>query len=350
MPRLAVLRSTHPTGAHAVVRSKPSSGPGPARTFDVAPWPDTGGAPHRRPIGDTSLYVYPLALGCASLGASLDDQSSRRVLDIHRERGGNLLDTADSYADGRSEAIIGSWLRTRGSRDDTVIATKIGLNRDYPGLSPRSIIGAVDGSLQRLGTDHIDLLYFHVDDPDVPLEESLGTVANLVAKGKVRHLGASDFSADRLIEARVLAANDLPRFVALQTPVNLVNRRRFESSLSVVAQAQGLGVFPLSALADGFLAGQHGVHPVGAGAPGARRLRHHPSRKNLRVLAVADRIAAEHGVPVATICLAWLLARNGVIAPVAEADHPDQVEALVSAAAIHLGRSDLVELDRASAS
>jgi len=352
MSRLTVLRPAHPTGAHAIVRSGPATAsvpvPAPLRPAASSGEGDRGSAPCRRTIEDTGLSVHPLALGCSSFGWSLDGETSRRVLDVHRELGGNLLDTADSYSSGRSETIIGSWMRTRASRDETVIATKIGRNRDNPGLSPASIVRAVDASLERLGTDHIDLLYFHFDDPNVPLEESLGAVANLIDKGKVAHLGASDFSADRLIEARVLAANGLPRFVALETHLNLVHRAPFESSLALVAQAQGLAVFPYFALAHGFLAGRYRGRTDVTSTTRGKRAGQYVNRKNLRVLAVADRIAAEHDVPVATICLAWLIARTGVVAPVAGAGHPDQVEALVAAASIRLGRSDLVELDRVS--
>ncbi|KFF60445.1 alcohol dehydrogenase [Cryobacterium sp. MLB-32] len=307
-----------------------------------------GGVPSRRLIADTTLSVHALALGCSAFGWSVDGEMSRQILDAHRDLGGNFLDTADSYSAGRSEIMIGSWLRTRGDRDKTVIATKIGRNLDNPGLSPRNIIGAVDASLERLGTDYIDLLYFHFDDVRVPLEESLGVMSTLIASGKVRYLGASNFSADRLFEARVLAANGLPRFVALETHYNLLHREAFESTLALVTQAQGVAVMPYFPLAHGFLAGRYRTKTDVADNTRGRRAAAYVNRRCLRVLAVVDRIAAEHDVPAATIALAWLLARLSVTAPVAGASHPDQVEALVAAPGIRLGRSDLIELDRAS--
>lgn len=352
MNRLAVLRPAHPAGAHVI---EPGN-PGPSSSAKTGPTPlighvidtDVGCAPCRRPIADSTLSVHPLALGCSAFGWSVDEETSRQILDMHRALGGNFLDTADSYSAGRSEIMIGSWLRTRGDRDKTVIATKIGRNGDNPGLSPRSIIGAIDASLERLGTDYIDLLYFHFDDPRVPLEESLGVMSTLIASGKVRYLGASNFSADRLFEARVLAANGLPRFVALETHYNLIHRAEFESSLALVTQAQGLAVMPYFPLAHGFLAGRYRSKADVVDNTRGRRAAAHLNRKTLRVLGIVDRIAAAHDVTPATIALAWLLARAGVAAPVAGASHPDQVEALVAAAGVRLSRSDLVELDRAS--
>jgi len=302
----------------------------------------------RRRIADTELYVHPLALGCSVFGWTADGAMSRRILDRHRDLGGNFLDTADSYAAGRSEVLIGSWLRMSGVRDQTVIATKIGRNRDNPGLDPRNIAGAVNASLERLGTDYIDLLYFHFDDDAVPLEESLGAMDALIRSGKVRYLAASNFCAERLMEARVLAANGLPRFVALETHYNLVCRAAFESSLALVTRAQGMAVMPYFALAHGFLAGKYRSKADVADTARGVRAAGYLHRKELKVLGTLDRIAAEHSVPPATIALAWLIARGGVVAPVAGASNPDQVDALVAAAGIRLGRGELIELDRVS--
>ena len=324
-----------------------------------APVPDTGSVPtvtdavpargSRHSIADTDLLVHPLALGCSVFGWTVDGAGSLRILDRHRALGGNFLDTADNYSTGRSEVLIGTWLRSRRAREGTVIATKIGRNPDHPGLSARSITGAVHASLRRLGTDYIDLLFFHLDDPYVPLEESLGAVDGLIRSGQVRYLAASNFSAERLMEARVLSANGLPRFVALETHYNLVHREPFESSLALVTHAQGMAVLPYFALAHGFLAGRYRTRLEATGTARAGRAAGYVTRKSLRALAVVDRIAAEHGVEPATIALAWLLARDGAMVPVAGAGHPDHVDALVAAAGIRLGRADMVELDRVSA-
>ncbi|MDJ0324007.1 aldo/keto reductase [Cryobacterium sp. PH31-AA6] len=353
MPRSAMHAHGTPTTSTPTV-SAPGTGPArlqgpPAISLPVAvqslPLPRT----LRRTIADTDLTVHPLALGTSVFGWTADGETSARVLDRHRDLGGNFLDTADSYTSGRSEVIVGSWLRSRGARDSTVIATKIGKNRDNPGLSPRSIVGAVQASLDRLGTDYIDLLHFHYDDPTVPLEESLGAVDGLIRSGLVRYLAASNFSAERLMEARVLAANGLPRFVALQTEYSLLRRTPFESSLALVTKAQGMSVLPYFALAHGFLAGRYrskaDLTKTTRGARAAKYL----TRPGLRMLAVVDRIAEQHAVAPATIAIAWLLARGQVVAPVASASHPDQVEALVAAAGIRLTRGDMMDLDRVSA-
>jgi aryl-alcohol dehydrogenase-like predicted oxidoreductase len=246
--------------------------------------------------------------------------------------------------------LIGNWMRSRGTRETTVVATKIGRHPDHPGLAPRSIIGAVHASLERLQTDYIDLLYFHLDDVGVPLEESLGAVDVLLRSGRVRYIAASNFTAERLMEARVLAANGLPRFVALQSHYNLVQRAAFESSLALVTGAQGMAVLPYFALAHGFLAGKHRTKADTLGTTRASRLAVHLNRKSLRVLATVEEIAREHEVAPASIALAWLLAKTGVVAPVAGASHPDQVPALMAAADLRLSRGDMIDLDRVSAS
>lgn len=303
----------------------------------------------RRTIADTDLTVHPLALGCSVFGWTTDGDTTMRILDRHWELGGNFLDTADSYAAGRSEVLIGSWMRTRGLRDQVVVSTKIGRNRDNPGLSPRSIVGAVNASLERLGTDRIDILHFHYDDLDVPLEESLGAMETLIQNGTVRYLAASNFTAERLMEARVLAANGLPRFVAVETPYNLMNRVSFESSLALVTRAQGLSVMPYFALAHGFLTGKYHSKTDLTDSVRSGRAAAYLNRPGLKVLATLERIADDHGVDPASIALAWLLARDGVVAPVASASRPEHVDALVAAAGVRLGRADMVDLDRVSA-
>lgn len=302
----------------------------------------------RRTIPDTTLSVYPLALGGSVFGWTADGDNSLRILDRHAALGGNFLDTADSYAGGRSEVLIGNWMRSRRARESTVVATKIGRNLDHPGLRPRSIIGAVHASLERLQTDYIDLLYFHFDDPAVPLEESLGAVDVLLRSGHVRYIAASNFSAERLMEARILMANGLPRFVGSQSLYNLVHREPFESSVAVAAHAQAMAVFPYSALAHGFLTGKyHSRADIGTTARGVSAAAY-LNRKSLRTLGVMERVATEHDAQPASIALAWLLARNNVVAPVASASRPEHVDALMASAGIRLTRSDMVDLDRAS--
>lgn len=305
--------------------------------------------PVRTRVGETGIAVHPLALGGSTFGWTLGPDEAFEVLDRFAGTGGDLIDTADSYAAGRSESIIGAWMAARGTRDRMRVMTKVGRHPDHPGLGPVDIRAAVDASLMRLGTDRIDVLFFHGDDPSVPLEESLGAVGALVAEGKVLALGASDFPPDRLIEARVLAANGLPRFELVTTCYNLMQRRSFEGAPELVAHAQGLGVLPYFALANGFLGGQvRRRSEVRHDARGARLARH-LGRRGRRILTAVDEIAFAHGVQPATIALAWLLAKPTVVAPVASATRPDQVEALMAAASVELHRSELVELDRVSA-
>jgi aryl-alcohol dehydrogenase-like predicted oxidoreductase len=347
-PHAPHQHAPHQHAAHLLTGPPPISQPVPVQPTAG----DPGGlrsAGIRRTIADTELSVHPLALGTSVFGWTVDGPTSLGILDRHRELGGNFIDMADSYSAGRSEVFIGSWLRSRGARDSTVIATKVGRNRDNPGLSPASIRGAVHDSLERLGTDHIDLLYFHFDDVTVPLEESLGAVDVLIRGGQVRYLAASNFSAERLMEARVLAANGLPRFVALETHYNLVHRRDFESSLALAAHAQDLSVMPYFPLAHGFLAGSYRTKSDVAASVRGARAGAYLNRAGLRVLSTLERIADEHGVPPATIALAWLLTRDTVVSPVAGASRPEQVDALVAAAGVTLRRADLVHLDRVSA-
>lgn len=304
--------------------------------------------PRREPLADAGFDVHPMALGASTFGTTTGADTAGEILDRFAGVGGNLVDTADSYAAGRSEAIVGQWMASRNARDRVRVITKVGRHPDRRGLAPATIAAAVDESLTRLGTDRIDLLCFHGDDPDVPLEESLGAVDALIAAGKVLAIGASDFSPERLIEARVLAANGLPRFQALTARYNLMERRAFEGAPELVAHAQGLAVLPHFALANGFLGGAvRRRADLRRDARGERQSRH-LGRRGLRVLRVLDEVAAAHDTVPAAIAIAWLLAKPTIAAPVAGVSRPDQVDALVAAASLVLHRSEIVELDRAS--
>jgi aryl-alcohol dehydrogenase-like predicted oxidoreductase len=332
---LSVTASTTPTIRVETVESNTLSGPITVPVLST--------------LGDTGIAAHPIALGGSTFGWTLGADAAHAVLDRFAGTGGDLLDTADSYAAGRSETIIGAWLRSRHTRDRMRVMTKVGRHPYHHGLAPVDIRAAVEASLDRLDTDRIDVLFFHGDDPETPLEESLGAVDALITEGKVLAIGASDFSPERLIEARVLAANDLPRFELLTGRYNLMERRPFEGATELVAHAQGLAVLPYFALANGFLGGQvRRRSEVRRDARGERVARH-LGRRGHRVLAALDEIAFAHGAQPATIALAWLLAKPTVAAPVVSATKPDQVEALIAAASVELHRSELVELDRASA-
>lgn len=305
-------------------------------------------APRRR-IGPSDLHVFPLALSGNVFGWTADSVESERVLDSYLAHGGNFIDTADSYAGGRSEIILGNWMRSRGSRDDIVLASKVGKSADHPGLSARALTSAVEESLRRLRTDRVDLLYLHIDDPDVPFEETLLAVDELVRAGKVRYFGGSHHTGSRLIEARIASAQlGVARMVALQNHYNLVFRREYEEGLARVAVDLALGVMPRFALASGFLAGKYRSK---ADLDGTRRAEvgQYLNRSGLRVLHALDAVAAEHDSPPATIALAWLLSKPNVVAPVVSASAVDQVFDLVAAVDVRLTRSQLTSLDRASA-
>lgn len=303
----------------------------------------------RRRIGGSDLSVFPLALSGNVFGWTADSAESERVLDSYVAYGGNFVDTADSYAGGRSEIIIGNWLRSRGSRDDIVLATKVGKSADHPGLSAPAVTAAVEASLRRLRTDRIDLLYLHLDDPEVPFEETLLAVDELVRAGKVRHFGASHHTGSRLMEARIASAQlGVARMVALQNQYNLVFRREYEQGLARVAADLDLGVMPRFALASGFLTGKYRSKADLDGTSRAEVGRY-LNRSGLRVLQALDVVAAEHDSPPATIALAWLLSKPGIVAPVVSASAVDQVFDLVASTGVTLTRSQLTSLDRASA-
>lgn len=358
--RTASTTSAPATAAPATTASRATT---PAPVDPAEPSTDTGGpldidtrlertaplsiiAPRR--IGESDLAVYPLSLGASVFGWTADGDTSLAILDRFAALGGDFIDTADSYVGGRSEVLIGKWMRERGNRDDLVVATKVGRHHENPGLGSVSIVRAVEASLERLQTDRIDLLYFHDDDAEVPLEDSLATAEWLIETGKVRYLAASNFSADRLIEARIMASAGLPKFVAIQTQYNLMHRSEFESALRIVAAAQGLAVMPYYALANGFLTGKYRSKSDLSADARSVRASAYVNRKGMRVLAVLDRIAAEHGVSPASIAIAWLLAKRTIVAPVASASRPEQVDGLMAAAGIRLTRAQMLELDRVS--
>jgi aryl-alcohol dehydrogenase-like predicted oxidoreductase len=289
--------------------------------------------PRLRTIGSSDLKVFPLAISGNVFGWTADSETTSGILDEYASHGGNFIDTADSYAAGRSEIMIGNWMRDHRNRAEMVIATKIGKSADNPGLGARAIVSAVEASLERLGTTYIDLLYLHIDDPSVPFEETLLTVDELIRAGKVRYFGGSDHTGNRLIEARIASAQlGVAPMVALQNHYNLLHRAEYEGGLANVAARQNLGVMPRFALESGFRGGA------------ARYL----TRKGLRVLSALDAVAKAHETTQATIALAWLLSKPFVVAPVASASRVEQVADLAAAASIQLSRQQVTALDRVS--
>jgi len=312
--------------------------------------PTVGARSVHRSVGTSDLRVFPLAISGNVFGWTSDVVATNAILDAYTAGGGNFVDTADSYAAGRSEIMIGNWMRDRRNRPDMVVATKVGKSADNPGLSAKALTASVHASLERLRTGYIDLLYLHVDDESVPFEETLYAVDELIRAGKVRYFGVSDHTGNRLIEARIASGQmGIAPMVALQNQYNLLHRGEYEGDLARVADRQGLGVMPRFALASGFLSGKYrsrgDIAKNERGAEAAKYL----TRKGLKVLSVLDRVAAAHAVSVATVSLAWLLTKPNVVAPVASASRPGQVDDLVAAARLPLTRTQVAELDRVSA-
>ncbi|MFJ7229650.1 aldo/keto reductase [Streptomyces tendae] len=310
-----------------------------------------------RKLGSSDLEVFPLALGGNVFGWTADRDSSFAVLDAYTAAGGNFVDTADSYSawvdgnsGGESETVLGQWLAARGNRDDVVLATKVSQHPQYPGLSAANIKAAADASLRRLGTDHIDLYYTHFDKPEVPVEEIVGALDELVKAGKVRHIAASNISAERLAASLEFSDREgLARYVALQPHYNLVSRDTYEGELRDLAERAGLAAVPYYALAAGFLTGKYrpGTDVDSPRAGGAAK--HLETERGRRVLAVLDEIAAAHEAPVATVALAWLAARPTVVAPIASARTVEQLPALLGVAELSLTDDEVGRLTQASA-
>ncbi len=311
-----------------------------------------------RPLGQSGLAVPPIVLGGNVFGWTIDQAASFRLLDAAVEMGLSAIDTADVYsrwvpghAGGESESIIGAWLKARGRRHDVLILTKCGMEMpDGKGLSAAWIETAVEASLKRLGTDVIDLYQAHRDDEATPLAESLSAFQRLIGAGKVRAIGASNYSAARLAEAlSVSAANGLPRYQSVQPLYNLMERG-IEADLLPLCAREGIGVIPYSSLASGFLTGKYRSEAdLGKSVRGPRSAGKYLTPKGHTVLAALDRIAAQHAVTPAQVALAWMRAKRGMTAPIASATSLAQLRELAAAGSLALTAAELALLDAASA-
>jgi aryl-alcohol dehydrogenase-like predicted oxidoreductase len=306
------------------------------------------------PLGSTGLAVSPLCLGGNVFGWTAGEEASIAVLDAYVAAGGNFIDTADGYGNwvegnprGMSERIIGRWMAARGNRDQLVIATKVGRAEGMRGLSSQTIRTGAEESLRRLATDRIDLYYAHADDPETPLEDTMGAFDELVRAGTVLHVAASNYTAPRLAEAlRVSDREGFARYVAVQPEYNLVSRSEYEGELQALCVAEGLACMPYSALASGFLTGKY--RPDGPGVQSARAAsaRRHLDRA-AHMLEVLDEIAASRSTTVAAVALAWLRAQPGVTAPIASARTPDQLAELLPMGELELASEELERLSAA---
>ena len=312
-----------------------------------------------RPLGRTGLRIAPLVFGGNVFGWTVDEATAFTLLDRFAGAGLDAIDTADCYSmwapgnrGGESETIIGNWFAARpGQRARTVLITKVGweLAPGDKGLAGKRIIAAAEHSLRRLQTDYIDLYLSHRPDPDTPVDETLAAFDQLLRQGKVRAIGTSNHDAGQLRDALdVAAAHELPRYEVLQPEYNLYDRDGFDGPLRELCIAEGLGVIPYYSLASGFLSGKYrSADDLGKSVRG-QRARRYLDERGLRVLAALDAVAAGHGAQPAEVALAWLIARDGVTAPIASATSVAQLDSLVAATRLTLTPADLASLDTAS--
>lgn len=312
-----------------------------------------------RELGHSGIKVGVLAFGGNVFGWTADEPTSFQLLDAFVDTGFNLIDTADVYSTwvpghtgGESETIIGRWLKQSGKRDKVVIATKVGkpMGPDRKGLSRTYIEQAVEDSLRRLQTDYIDLYQSHEDDSNTPLEETLAAFGDLVAKGKVRAIGASNYSGARLSEAmQVSESRKLSRYETLQPEYNLYAREKFETDLLPVAQREGLGVIPYFSLASGFLTGKYRSEQDLSKSARGQGIKKYLNDRGLRILGALDQVAKSRGATQSQVALAWLIAQPTIVAPLVSATSVAQWRELVPAAELKLSQEDLEALQTASA-
>lgn len=321
---------------------------------------DTTSSIPRVEIPGTEIAIAPISLGGNTFGWTSDKDESFAVLDAFLAGGGNLIDTADMYSQwaeghsgGESETVLGEWLADRGTRDDIVLVTKVGAIQDAPGLAHDTVLANLDRSLERLQTDKIDLYYFHYDDESVSIEDQVALAAELVDSGKVRFIGLSNYTPDRIREfyeaARELELDHaIP--LAVQPQYSLLAREGYESGYQSVADEYGVGVFSYFSLASGLLTGKYRSREDISGAAREGQTTGYFADGNdpfETVSAVVD-IADAHGVEPASVALAWLIAK-GVTAPIASARTVEQVAPLLAATTLQLSEDDIDRLDSASA-
>lgn len=313
-----------------------------------------------RTLGKTGITVSPICFGGNVFGWTADEAQSFRLLDRFVDAGFNFIDTADIYSSwvpghqgGESETILGKWLKQAGKRQKVVIATKVGkpMGEGKSGLKSGYIQQAVDASLQRLQTDYIDLYYTHEDDLSTPLEETLQALSDLVKAGKVRSLGASNYTGARLTQAMDMAKKlGVAGFEVLQPGYNLYDREEYERDLLPVVQAHGLAVAPFYALAAGFLTGKYRTAAdADKSVRGARVVDSYLNPRGLLILQKLDEVADRYVASPGQVAIAWLLSQPGVVAPIASATTDEQLDELLFAARLKLDKDALHELTMVSA-
>mgnify|MGYP003945191033 FL=1 len=312
-----------------------------------------------RELGRSGLHVAPIAFGGNVFGWSADEKTSFALLDAFVDAGFNLVDTADVYSawvpgnqGGESETILGRWFKHSGKRDKVVLATKVAKWAERPGLSADNITAAVEDSLRRLQTDVIDLYQAHEDDESTPLETTLAAFGRLIEQGKVRAIGASNYTAERLRDAlKVSADYKLPRYETLQPEYNLYDRAGYEAGLEAVVREAQLGVISYYSLASGFLSGKYrsAADAAKSSARGQKVVDTYVNPRGLRILTALDDVASAHGVSPSQIAIAWLIARPGITAPIVSATSVEQLKDVLAAANVALSAQEVRQLDAASA-
>jgi aryl-alcohol dehydrogenase-like predicted oxidoreductase len=313
----------------------------------------------KRALGKSGLEVFPLAFGGNVFGWTVKEPAAFGLLDAFVAAGGNLIDTADSYSrwvagnqGGESETIIGNWLKRSGNRAKVLLATKVGsdMGSGRKGLSKTHILRSVEDSLKRLQTDYIDLYQSHIDDAQTPLEETLAAYAELIRQGKVRAIGASNHSAERLAAALGLSEREgLPRYQSLQPLYNLYDHAEYEAKLAPLCVAKNVGVIPYFSLASGFLSGKYRSQADFAKSARGERVKKYLNDSGRRILAALDQVANGLRAKPASVALAWLMARPGITAPIASATSLEQWNELLAATRLELDDSAMRLLDEASA-
>ncbi|MBB1629116.1 aldo/keto reductase [Achromobacter sp. UMC71] len=313
----------------------------------------------KRALGRSGLQIPPLTFGGNVFGWTVDEAGTFSLLDALVDAGLNFIDTADVYSrwvpgnqGGESEALIGKWLKRSGKRGQVLIATKVGMEMgpDAKGLAPAYIRRSIDASLARLQTDHVDLYQSHKDDPDTPLTDTLGEYAKLIEAGKVRAIGASNYTPVRLSEALIAAErHNLPRYESIQPEYNLYSREPFEAGLQSLVKAQDMGTINYYALASGFLSGKYrSPADVGKSARGKKIVDTYLNDRGYRILKALDEVAEDAGCSPAQAALAWQIAQPGITSPIVSATSLTQLDELVKAASLTLTRDQLAKLSLAS--
>jgi aryl-alcohol dehydrogenase-like predicted oxidoreductase len=314
---------------------------------------------NKRKLGNSGLEISPLVFGGNVFGWTLDESASFKLLDAFVAAGFNAIDTADVYSKwvpghtgGESETILGKWLARSGNRNKVVIATKAGMEMaaDKKGLSKAYILRAAEDSLRRLQTDRIDLYQSHTDDGGTPIEETLGAYAELIAQGKVRAIGASNYKADRFAQALEISKKArLPRYESLQPLYNLYDRADFEAELEPLCLKEGIGVINYFPLASGFLSGKYRSERDVEQRPRARLLKKYVNERGFKILNALDQVAKKYNATPARVSLAWLLARPSITAPIVSATSIEQLNDLIACVELKLDRASIELLNQASA-